>query len=270
MSGYLIQSLTAPGSMRVVFQPIVDLRSPRPLVHALEGLTRGPRGTNLESPDILFEYARRRHDEALVDRVAMSTILGEAARLSPDLEIHLNVHASTVNRDPSLANFLSGLLAKNAIAPARVTLEVLEQSNPIDAPLYLEALGALRALGLKIALDDIGVGSSNFQMVLLTRPTMLKVDRTLIDGIADDPYQRAALSAIQLIARQAEATVVAEGIENERDLAVLLELGVEYGQGFYFARPLPPDAVLGFTRRTSLPALSPVLEEGPLELAAAG
>lgn len=270
MSGHLIQRLTIPGSMRVAFQPIVDLRSARPLVHAVEGLTRGPLGTNLESPDVLFEYARRRHDEALVDRVAMATILGEAGRLSPDLEIHLNVHASTVTRDASLVTFLRGLLAKNAIAPERVTLEILEQSNPIDAAPYLEALGALRGLGLQIALDDIGVGSSNFQMVLLTRPTMLKVDRTLIDGIADEPYQRAALSAIQVIARQAEATVVAEGVESERDLAVLLELGVEYGQGYYFSRPLPPDAVLGFTRRTSLPSLSPALAEGPIEVAAAG
>ena len=98
----LIQRVIEPGAISVMFQPILDILGARPRLYAVEGLSRGPKGSTLEAPDILFEFARRKNEEAIVDRAAIAAILAEARKLPPGLRIQVNVHASTIGRDPAL------------------------------------------------------------------------------------------------------------------------------------------------------------------------
>jgi EAL domain-containing protein (putative c-di-GMP-specific phosphodiesterase class I) len=244
MRGSLIDRVIEPGAITPVFQPILDLRSDPPLLHALEGLSRGPRGTTLESPEILFEFARRKHEESLVDRAAIAAILGATRGLPEPLPIHLNVHASTIGRDPRFGEYLERLGASFGLEPERLVVEILEHSNFVDERQYLEGIERLRDAGIGIALDDVGVGMSNFRMILLTRPQQLKVDRCLIDGIAGDPYQQATLRAIRVLADQVGATIVAEGVEREADLVTLRALEVELGQGYLFSWPRLADELV--------------------------
>ncbi len=241
MSKSLMARVVESGAMTALFQPIVDLRTASPVLHSLEGLSRGPRGSNLEAPDILFEFARRKHQEAQLDRAAISAILGEMRRLPEEIHVHVNAHASTIGRDPGFGEFLRKASWSYGIAMDRLTLEIVEHSTAPEEGPFLEALAGIRRTGAAIALDDVGAGTSNFRMILLTRPSMLKADRSLVDGIATDPYQQATLRAIRLLADQVGASVVAEGIENEEDLAMLRRLGVEFGQGYLFSRPLPAE-----------------------------
>lgn len=239
MSRSLLDRMTEPGAIRAVFQPIVDLRRPRPALAAIEGLARGPGGTNLEMPDLLFEYARRKHEEARMDYAAIEAILRAVSVLNGEPAVHVNIHAATIARDADLVGFLTELGTLYGVAPPRLTLEIVEHSDLVDETPYLEALLGLRRAGISIALDDVGAGTSNFRMILLTRPSLLKADRCLIRGIAEDPFRQATLRAIRLFADQVGASVVAEGIETSEDLATVRSLGIELGQGFLFSPPVP-------------------------------
>ena len=233
----LMERVIEPGAITALFQPILSIRDGEPTIVAIEGLARGPKDSTLESPEILFEFARRKNEESIVDRAAISAILREARRFPTDLRLHLNVHASTLGRDGRFVEFLLKTSSSFGIDPKRLVLEIVEHSNFIEEASFLAALVELRAAGIGVALDDVGVGTSNFRMMLVARPTMLKIDRSLVSGVARDPYQQATMRAIRLLADQVHADLVAEGVDNEDDLETLRILGVEYVQGFLFSRP---------------------------------
>ncbi len=233
----LMERVIEPGAITALFQPILSIRGEESRIVAAEGLARGPKGSTLESPDVLFEFARRKNEESIVDRAAISSILREARKLPPDLSLHLNVHASTLGRDGRFVEFLRKNSSSVGIDPKRLTLEIVEHSNFVEEENFLEALTELRASGIGVALDDVGVGTSNFRMMLIARPTMLKIDRYLVSGVARDSYQQATMRAIRLLADQVHADLVAEGVDNEDDLRTLRTLGIEYAQGFLFSRP---------------------------------
>lgn len=249
----LLERVIEPGAISALFQPILKISDGEARIVAVEGLARGPRGSTLEAPDILFEFARRKNEESVVDRAAIAAILREARKLPPALAIHLNVHASTLGRDGRFVDFLRKTSSSAGIALDRIRLELVEHTNFVDETSFLAAIAELRLAGCEIALDDVGVGTSNFRMMLITRPTMLKLDRSLVKGVADDAYQQATLRAIRLLADQVHADLVAEGVDNESDLKALRLLGVEYAQGFLFSRPVSAEAVAG-------EALQPVSE----------
>lgn len=233
----LMERVIEPGAITALFQPILGIADDEPQIIAVEGLARGPKGSTLESPDILFEFARRKNEESIVDRAAISSILREARKLPQDLALHLNVHASTLGRDGRFVEFLKKTSTSVGIDLRRLTLEIVEHSNFIEEENFLAALVELRSSGISVALDDVGVGTSNFRMMLITRPTMLKIDRYLVSGVARDTYQQATMRAIRLLADQVHAELVAEGVDNQEDLRTLRTLGIEYAQGFLFSRP---------------------------------
>lgn len=239
----LLDRIVEPGALTTLFQPIFDLRAPTPTTIAVECLTRGPEGSSLESPGVLFEFARRKHAEAVVDRAAIATALAAAAKLPASLPLHLNVHAATLSSDHSLPSYLERVAAFHGIAASRLTIEIVEHAELADDALIVETLAALRRRGTGIALDDIGHGRSNFRMMLLTKPGLLKVDRYLVQGIAADPIRQTVMAKLHEVASALPAILVAEGIESVEDLAVLRALGVEAGQGYLFAKPLSAEAL---------------------------
>lgn len=233
----LMERVIEPGAITALFQPILSILDGEQRIVAVEGLARGPKDSTLEAPDILFEFARRKHEESIVDRAAIASILREARKLPDDLPLHLNVHASTLGRDGRFVEFVRKTSLSFGIELHRLTLEIVEHSNFIEEANFLQALTELRASGISIALDDVGVGTSNFRMMLIARPTKLKIDRYLVSGLAGDAYQQATMRAIRLLADQVHADLVAEGVDNEEDLKALRMLGIEYAQGFLFSRP---------------------------------
>lgn len=254
----LMERVIKPGAITALFQPILSILDEEPRIVAVEGLARGPKDTTLEAPDILFEFARRKNEESIVDRAAIAAILREARRLPSDLPLHLNVHASTLGRDGCFVEFLRKTSTSLEIDPKRLTLEIVEHSNFVEEATFLGALAELRTSGISIALDDVGVGTSNFRMMLITRPTKLKIDRYLVSGLAKDVYQQATMRAIRLLADQVHAELVAEGVDNLDDLRALRTLGIELAQGFLFSRPrTAEDVSLLLRSRNAMPTPHP-------------
>ena len=126
MSDSLLDDVLTPGRLSAVFQPILEIGPWGTSLHAFECLTRGPAGTNLESPDVLFEYARRKHAEAAVDHACVETALRASRSLPPESRLSLNVHASTLSRDHEFIVFIGDMVEVCGIGLDRLVIEVVE------------------------------------------------------------------------------------------------------------------------------------------------
>jgi EAL domain-containing protein (putative c-di-GMP-specific phosphodiesterase class I) len=235
----LLDTLLEPGRLSVVFQPIFEVGVARPHLYAVESLIRGPRGTNAERPTVLFEYVRRKRAEAIVDRACVAAALAEASRLVGIPRLSLNVHAATLGRDGGFPTFVLERARAFGIDPTRLIVEIVEHSPPLlDVPSVRGALGALREAGVAIALDDVGLGHSNYKMMLDVRPDIYKLDRYLVDNASNDPYRQVILDSLARMVRRLEARAVAEGVETAQELVAVEAAGIDLVQGFYFSRPL--------------------------------
>lgn len=239
MNRSLIVDLLQPGALRSHLQPIYRLTGHRVELSGFECLTRGPAGSNLEQPDVLFEYVRRKHEEELIDRFCVSRGL-LAARELPATTISVNVHASTLGRDWAFAEFLARASRYSGVPCDRIVVEIVEHSPFWDIDAFKSQLAAIRRLGARIALDDIGLGYSNYRMILQTLPEVFKVDRFLVNGCSEDAHRVAVLSSLIGLARSLGAVVIAEGVETPDDLACLEDLGVREIQGHLFCEARSP------------------------------
>lgn len=237
----LIEQLIRPGALRIEFQPILTVGTHHVEIYGLEALSRGPQGTSMERPDVLFEYARRKGRETDLDFFCMVEILRQAAQLPGSPLISINTHAATIAADGFAESFLR-LAAVSGVDPNTLMLEILEHDTSAPRGSLRTNLTELRAAGVRIALDDFGVGASNFRRIIDLRPDHLKVDRGLVIGCSGDPFRMAVLRSFAALAEACCARPIAEGVEDVADLEVILDLGIDTVQGWLYARSMSPSA----------------------------
>lgn len=233
----LLDDILRPGGLSILFQPILEVVSGEQVLFALEALARGPKGSNVECANVLFEYVRRKGRETDVDRACITRAIAAAAGVPGEPAISINVHASTVERDRNFCDFLIEICSGHGVHVSRLILEIVEQQKFWDERAFFAALGRLRDLGVRIALDDIGIGYSNHRMLIEVRPDLFKIDRYFIHGCSENHYSRAAIESIALLADRLGGRVVAEGIETLADFETVSALGIDLVQGYYFAHP---------------------------------
>jgi EAL domain-containing protein (putative c-di-GMP-specific phosphodiesterase class I) len=248
----VLAAILAPGALQVAFQPIVHVRGTARRLHGLECLVRGPRGTNLEPAGVLFSYVRRKREEIAVDRACVAAALEAARRLPAEVALSLNIHAATLERDPEFVMYLTDEAEARAIELSRLTVEVVEHAPLWSGPAFREALSALRDIGVAIALDDIGLGQSNYRMMIDCKPEYFKVDGYLVQGCRSDFYRMAVLESVASLARRFGARVVAEGVEEEDDLIAVSAVGVDLFQG----HALHPPSTLEALKESGILAVS--------------
>lgn len=233
----LLDTLLTPGGLNPVFQPIVRLHGDAVIPYAYECLTRGPAGTNLVRADVLFHYVRRKRAESVVDRACISAALRRVRHVAADVLLSFNVHASTLSGDSGFPDFFLGELDQAAIHPRDVILEIVEYSPAWRTPELRASLAELRRAGVRIALDDIGLGHSNYRMILDVEPNYFKLDRYVVSGCHQDSKRMAVIASLTRLALELRGFVIAEGIDDARDVEPLTGCGVELFQGFLFGEP---------------------------------
>ena len=238
MSESSLNRILQPGGITPVYQPLFRAAGETMHLFGLECLSRGPKGTNFESASVLFEYVRRKREESLVDRACAAAALRGASSLPSSLRLGINVHASTLGRDHGFIHFLETTAAATSIDLPRLTIEIVEHAPPWDGVSFLSTIEQLRQLGMQIALDDVGLGQSNFKMLLDVDPDYLKIDRYFVEGCSADPRRRAVIASLQQLAVEFGAELIAEGVSEPADAKALREIGVTLMQGFQFAEPL--------------------------------
>lgn len=244
MGTTLLDAILQPGSLTPMFQPIFYLGGFGLKLHSFECLTRGPRGTSAESTPVMFGYVRRKREEVSVDRACVQTAMRAAALLPSEPCIAINVHVRTLVRDKSFVHDLKGMAEDCSIAPWRLTIELIEHVYPCDVQSLWRALDEIKRAGMRLALDDVGSGQSNYSMILDCQPDALKVDAYVVQGCHADKHRVAALESIVALARTFGSQVIAEGIEEPADLDTVLGLGIGFGQGFMLAKPMSIQTLL--------------------------
>ncbi len=156
----------------------------------------------------------------------------------PGVKLALNIQANMVN-NPDLAAMLKDSLRIWGVEPSQLTVEITESGIIEDKESGFDNLQALRKQGINMAIDDFGTGYSSLSYFKHIPATELKIDRSFIGRMLEEPLDLELVKAIIHLAHQFGLTVVAEGVEDEDTLDLLRELNCDYAQGYYFSPPLP-------------------------------
>ena len=212
--------------IEIAFQPIIDLRSGACL--GVEALSRFPEPFDL--PEQLFADADGVGLSLELERLAIREAWHGLEWLQHEQFLAFNVSPDALLELGRRAQLRTDLPL------SQLVVEVTEQSVVRCYDDLRDVVAPLRAQGLRVAVDDAGAGYSSLQHIVELRPDFIKVDRSLVHGVADDHVRRVAVSAFVLLSLDLGATVIAEGVERPRDLSALSELGVDAAQGYLLGR----------------------------------
>ena len=153
-------------------------------------------------------------------------------------DFHINVNLSVVQLlQKDVLGTVARILKKTGVKPRNIVLEITESFAINDMDRVLEIIRGIKELGPRIALDDFGTGYSSLNYI--KQLDIIKVDKTFIDDIAEDEYAQAFIKLIVELSDTIDTSIIVEGVENENQLNILKELGVDYIQGFYYGKPVP-------------------------------
>jgi diguanylate cyclase (GGDEF)-like protein/PAS domain S-box-containing protein len=236
----------------VHYQPVMQLNSRR--IVSFEALLRWNHPTQgVISP---YRFIEAAEDTGILVSVGHWLIVQacrqlrewDANSLMPPMRITVNISARQF-ADARLVNDIQDALQQTGVEPSRLQLEITESIAAADPKLSVTVLTHLRHMGIGVVLDDFGTGSTSLRGLTQFPVDTLKIDRTLIMEMQTD---RIALSIVELIialAHKMELKIIAEGIETARQFEHLIELGCEYGQGYYFSQPMESKAAAQFMRQ---------------------
>jgi EAL domain-containing protein (putative c-di-GMP-specific phosphodiesterase class I) len=221
------------------FQPIIDLSNRN--VMGYEGLSRGPRGSELESPRELFGRAARFEMTEELERACRRQAFEDWKVLNRRGRLFINTVPATVRDTSFLGRGVLDYLGPD-LSPQGVTLEITERSVIENLNLYREAMHEFTDLGFTFAIDDVGAGYSGLETVSVLEPSYLKIDIALVRDVHVKAVSQQVVRAILEMGDSLGATVVAEGVETEPEADALRRIGVRWAQGYLFARPVDPYA----------------------------
>ncbi|MGQ0645370.1 MAG: EAL domain-containing protein [Elusimicrobiota bacterium] len=227
----LLDAIRAGDRLHVLTQPIFRLKDLRTVGQEL--LTRLAFAT-FEMPQDFFRASLEANILTQADHRCLKACLLAAAAIPLEERVHINLFPSTLLNVPA-----QDLLDVFPAGPARrrFCVEVSEQQIIGDPSFLAGPISALRAGGLRIAIDDVGFGRTSLESLTLLEPDVVKIDKSCVKGISRDELSERALKRLLKVAETLGAEVIAEGIETEADLEVLKSLGVPYGQGYLLGRP---------------------------------
>ena len=232
------------GELRALYQPIVRLADGAMI--AAEALVRWdhPERGLLEAA----QFVPLAEETGIIVPIG-AWVLEEACRQAASWSgdgtvpaVSVNLSARQLSR-PELVDVVGEALAASGLDPDRLWLEITESVLMEDAGTAVDALGRLRALGVHLCVDDFGTGYSSLAYLRRFPVDALKVDRSFVAGLGEDPEDSAIVEAVVSMAHSLRLSVVAEGVETDEQLARLRDLGCELAQGFYFAAPVPSSAL---------------------------
>lgn len=223
------------GAVSTLFQPIVSSLEQR--VVGFEALSRGPSDSPLHSPLTLFAAARHHGMLTELEMLCRSRAISRFCALELPGKLFLNISPESLLEQQHYSGGTLAMLETSGLTPDRVVIELTEQAPIDDVTLLHSALHHYRNMGFSIALDDLGAGYSSLRLWSELHPEYVKIDRHFIDGIHQDPVKREFVSSILQMAKASRARVIAEGIEQPEELAVLEEIGIDWVQGYWLGRP---------------------------------
>lgn len=214
--------------MRIALQPIVRLATGS--LYGVEALARfdePPAG-----PDLWFADAARMGLRVRLEVAAIRAALARLDELAEGVVLSINVSPDVVVG----AGLLDGLLAD--VDLSRVALEITEHAAVSDYLVLHQALAPFRTRGMRLSIDDAGAGYASFRHIVRLRPDSIKIDLSLIRDIDQDPVRQSLVTSFVAFAANTDVELIAEGVETDAELGMLMDLGVGCAQGYLLGRPV--------------------------------
>jgi diguanylate cyclase (GGDEF)-like protein/PAS domain S-box-containing protein len=243
---------------RVYYQPVVQLDTRR--IVSFEALLRWEHPVQgLISP---YRFIEAAEDTGILVSIGHWLLLqacrqlrdGEANHSSGQaMNITVNISARQF-ADARLVNDIQDALQQTGIDPSRLQVEITESVAAADPKLTVTVLSHLKHLGIGVVLDDFGIGTTSLRALRQFPVDALKVDRSLVREMQTDRAAGDIVEMIIALAHKMNLKAIAQGIETSRQMERLLELGCEFGQGYYFSQPMEAKAAQQFLRQQNAPA----------------
>jgi diguanylate cyclase (GGDEF)-like protein len=231
----VFRSILRNDQIRVLFQPIYDFK--KGTVLAWEALSRGPRGSEFESPAMLFDFAEQTGQLFVLEQACRAKAIETVGAMAPGQRLFLNIHPRAVV-DPTFAPGKTlELIRAHGLEPDNIVFEITERHSIKDFSSFHKTLDHYRSQGFRVAVDDAGTGYSGLSTIASLQPDYIKVDMSLVRDIDKDPVRRALMETMVTLAGRIGSEIIAEGIETKGEAGALLEIGVHYGQGYFLSRP---------------------------------
>ncbi len=192
------------------------------------------------NPEIVFAISANHEEQLFLDWLCRALHLRNMANIGTKRcergLIFINAYPQAAIEDPHHPTVFQSMLERYSVNPSDVVVEILETGASDDAHL-VDAINLYRRLGCKIAIDDFGVGYSNFARLWKLRPDFVKIDRSVLKSAATEQQARLVLANMIRLIKSCGAEVIIEGVESHVEATLALKLGADYLQGFYFAKP---------------------------------
>ncbi|MBI3606799.1 MAG: EAL domain-containing protein [Nitrospirae bacterium] len=233
------------------FQPQIDFRAGR--TSGVEALVRWrlPDGT-IVPPDQFIGIAERTGLIKPLTGWVLEAALRQARELSQaghDLVMSVNLSARNL-QTPELVEQITAMLQKYDVPPTQLELEVTESVRKADPAGAIEVLGRLKAIGLRLSIDDFGTGFSSLAYLKRLPVDAIKIDKSFVMGMATDESDSMIVRSTIGLAHNLGRTVIAEGVETAVIFKQLSEMGCDVGQGYYMSRPIPLSELMIWLKRS--------------------
>ncbi|KAB7666490.1 EAL domain-containing protein [Bacillus sp. B1-b2] len=232
---YALSEIVAKKDINLLAQPIMDVETNK--IHACEMLTRGPKGTALESPLRLFSIARQTKFLYDLEMIVLEKAYEQIQLTKWQHSIFINFTPVTIGNPRFIKDIKKVIKKYNEIPPKKITIEVTERDSFEDLEYFSANLKVLRVLGFRIAVDDTGAGYASLNSISEIMPDIIKIDRSVIQNIDKNSVKESMLKGLLLIAKEVGSVVVAEGIESAEEASILSKNKVDLAQGYFYARP---------------------------------
>ena len=231
----VVLEIISSKNITTVFQPIFDIE--HEVIIGYEALTRGPKNSELYSPETLFAKAEEHNLLSELELLCRENAIKKFVALNLAGKLFINICLNVMlNRDHPSGETIK-LVEKYGLSPQQVVIEISEKSPFPENDILLKALNKYRQFGFDIAIDDLGAGYSGLKQWSYLRPDIVKIDRYFIDKCDKDVMKREFLKILFELGRISNAYIIAEGIETIEEFELLRELGMVYSQGFLLAKP---------------------------------
>lgn len=232
-----VQTLIRKGFISTAFQPILHLHSGK--VVGYEALLRGPSGTPLANPGIVFGPSSQVSPSVIreLDAACVAAALRSGHLLVPFGLLFVNLHIATLLKLGNKQDYFRGLLESSGIPPQAVVIEISERSTTPRPRALSRMLRVLRKAGFRFALDDFGLAYSGLQHLYWFEPEFVKLDRGFIIGLQRSARKQSLVAGVAAMCEKLGSQVIAEGVEETDELLSLMSMNIPMAQGFHFGRP---------------------------------
>lgn len=222
-------------AIEAVFQPVVSMIDGS--VVGYEALSRGPKNSLLEYPTELFGAAKAQNKVWELELLCRTRALEKAKEKPAGQKLFINVDPQIINDDRFQKGLTKDILAEYQIEATDVIFEITEKTAISDYKDFRQVLDNYISQGYKIAIDDTGSGYSGLQLLAGIKPQFIKIDMELVRDIDKDAVKQALMKAFYDFSVITGMKMIAEGVETVNELSTLIQIGIPYGQGYYFQRP---------------------------------